>query len=424
MDAALAAGVMSTAPIEDGPAAAPRSAPLSSEERTLSDTGSGGPAAIAAAATIQPTPEGEPAAEVPASAQAQAAAQRMQTYLLLGIYLLLTCFALYFAADFVLPILVAILLKLVLAPLVRQVTRLRIPEPIGAGIVLSALTCIILYGGYALSAPAAEWVTRIPERLYVLRAHLRQMEGPIDFLRDAGKSIDQLSEIAAPAEPVAAPAQAVVAEPLFGPGLVLSETASLTVGIGSMLVLLYFLLASGDMFLRKLVTVLPTLRDKKQAVEIARQVQSDVSHYLLTITIINTALGATLGFTMMLIGMPSPWLWGALLGILNFIPFLGPAACFVIVALAAFMSFPDWQTAILPPLAVLVYCTIEGQFLTPAIVARNLVLNPVAVFIALLFCGWIWGVIGVVVSVPLLAVVKILSDRVAPLAPIGEFLGR
>ena len=123
--------------------------------------------------------------------------------------------------------------------------------------------------------------------------------------------------------------------------------------------------------------------------------------------------------------MPSPWLWGAMLEeILNFIPFLGPAACFVIIGLASFMSFSDWHTAILPPLAVLVYCAIEGHFITPVIVARSLVLNPVAVFIALLFFGWTWGVVGVLVSVPLLAVVKILCDRVQPLAPVGEFLGR
>ena len=374
---------------------------------------------------VAPGPaEAGPAEPGPAE-DAAGAAQRNQNFLLLGIFLLLACFAMYFAGELILPILVAILLKLVLALPVRQLTRLHIPEPVGAALVLGTLTCAIAYGAYALSTPAAEWVTRIPERLFILRSHLRQMEGPLDFLRQAGKSLSQLSEIADPSGAVATQqAQAVVAEPALGPTLVLSETASVTLAIGSMLVLLYFLLASGDMFLRKLVTVLPRLRDKKQAVEIARQVQSDVSHYLLTITVINAALGAILGLTMMLLGMPSPWLWGAMLGVLNFIPFLGPAACFVIVALAAFMSFPDWHVAILPPLAVLVYCTLEGQFITPMIVARSLVLNPVAVFVALLFCGWTWGVVGVLVSVPLLAVVKILCDRVRPLAPVGEFLGR
>ncbi len=376
-------------------------------------------------------PEAAPAAPLEAAAptpdtEAGAAFQRSQTLLLLAIFLLLACFAMYFAGELILPILVAILLKLVLALPVRQLTRLRIPEPAGAALVLGVLGLGIAYGAYALSAPAAEWVTRIPERLYILRTHLRQMEGPLDFLRQVGKSFSQLSEMAGPAATTAAaaPAPAVAAEPALGPTVVLSETANVALGIGSMLVLLYFLLASGDMFLRKLVTVLPTLRDKKQAVEIARQVQSDVSRYLLTITVINAALGATLGCTMMLIGMPSPWLWGVMLGVLNFIPFLGPAACFVIVALAAFMSFPDWHTAILPPLAVLAYCTLEGQFITPAIVARRLVLNPVAVFVALLFFGWTWGVVGVLVSVPLLAVVKIVCDRVQPLAPVGEFLGR
>ncbi len=372
----------------------------------------------AAAIEVAEAPVAEPAAAV--------AAQRTQNILLLGIFLLLGCFAMYFAGELILPILVAVLLKLVLALPVRQLTRLHIPEPVGAALVLTILTCGIAYGAYALSAPAAEWVTRIPERLFILRSHLRQMEGPLDFLRQAGESLSKLSEIAdsAGAAATTQQAQAVVAEPALGPTLVLSETANVTLATGSMLVLLYFLLASGDLFLRKLVAVLPTLRDKRQAVEIARQVQSDVSHYLLTITVINTALGATLGLTMLLLGMPSPWLWGALLGILNFIPFLGPAACFVIVTLASFMSFPDWHTAILPPLAVLVYCTLEGQFITPTIVARSLVLNPVAVFVALLFCGWTWGVVGVLVSVPLLAVVKILGDRVQPLAPVGEFLGR
>lgn len=396
------------------------------EEAKVPDNGV--PEAIAAddsAPTIEVAVAADATAESSPAVDA-VAFQRNQTILLLGIFLLLACFAMYFAGELILPILVAMLLKLVLALPVRQLTRLRIPEPVGAALVLGLLTCGVAYGAYALSTPAADWVTRIPERLFILRSHLRQMEGPLDFLRQAGKSLSQLSGIADPTGAAATTqqAQAVVAEPALGPTLVLSETASVTLATGSMLVLLYFLLASGDMFLRKLVSVLPRLRDKKQAVEIARQVQSDVSHYLLTITVINAVLGVVLGLTMLLIGMPSPWLWGAMLGILNFIPFLGPAACFIIVALASFMSFSDWHTAILPPLAVVVYCTLEGQFITPTIVARSLVLNPVAVFVALLFCGWTWGVVGVLVSVPLLAVVKILCDRVQPLTSVGEFLGR
>jgi predicted PurR-regulated permease PerM len=403
------------------------------EEAAVPDTGTRDTEAGAvglAAATPDEIPPGEipPAALSPELQLAAAISshQRTQTILLLGVYLLLVCFAMYFAGELILPILVAILLKLVLAPLVGRMARLRIPEPIGAGIVLAVFTCGIVYGAYALSAPAAEWITRIPERLYILRQHLHQIEGPLDFLRQAGKSISQLSEIADPAAPAAtAQAPAVVADsPPIGTTLVLSETAGVLVAVGSTLVLLYFLLASGDMFLRKMVTVLPTLHDKKQAVEIARQVQTDVSHYLVTITIINASLGTVLGITMWALGMPSPLLWGAMLGLLNFIPFLGPAVCFVVVALASFMSFPDWHDAILPPLALVLYCTIEGHFITPVVVARRLVLNSVAVFGALLFCGWIWGIVGVLVSVPLLAVIKILCDRVRPLMPVGEFLGR
>ncbi|MFM9844303.1 MAG: AI-2E family transporter [Dongiaceae bacterium] len=364
-------------------------------------------------------------AEAAVAATPDVSTSRLHTFLLLAICLMLACYTLYVARILILPILVAILLKLVLAPLVQMLARIRIHETIGAAIVLTMLALGVAYGTYALSAPATEWVTKIPERLFVLRSHLRHIKEPIEYIQQAGRSIYQLSEIATPASDPAAPdPQSVVTNDQSVGTVLLSETASLMTSIGTMLVLLYFLLASGDLFLRKLVAALPTFRDKKQAVEIAHQVQSDVSHYLFTITIINGVLGIVVAGALSLIGVPSPWLWGAMVGIFNFVPFVGPAVCLGIVALVSFMSFPDWQTALLPPLVVLGLCTLEGQFITPMILARRLLLNPVAVFISLMFCGWLWGVVGILISVPLLAVFKIFCDHVSPLTPVGEFLGR
>jgi predicted PurR-regulated permease PerM len=368
------------------------------------------------------------AAEAEAAVATTAAppSPRIQTFLLLAIFLMLACYTMYTARVLILPILVAILLKLVLAPLVQMLARIRISEAIGAAIVLTFLTFGIAYGTYALSAPATEWVTRIPERLSILRSHLRHIKEPIEYIQQAGRSIYQLSEIATPDEPATTEDKpAVVASNDASVGtILLSETATLATSLGSMLVLLYFLLAAGDLFLRKLVAVLPTFRDKKQAVEIARQVQNDISHYLLTITVINALLGILVGGALHLVGMPSPWLWGAMVGIFNFVPFVGPAVCLAIVTPVSFMSFPEWQAALVPPLVVLGLCALEGQFITPAILARRLLLNPVAVFISLMFCGWLWGVVGILISVPLLAVFKIFCDHVAPLTPMGEFLGR
>jgi predicted PurR-regulated permease PerM len=365
-------------------------------------------------------------AEAAVATTPAASLSRLQTFLLLAICLMLACYTMFLARILILPILVAVLLKLVLAPLVTMLTRIRVPEAIGAAIVLTFLTLGVAYGTYALSVPATEWVTKIPERLFILRSHLRHIKEPIEYIQQAGRSIYQLSEIAAPdARPMATDKPAVVATSDADMRTVLlSETATLATSLGSMLVLLYFLLAAGDLFLRKLVAVLPTFRDKKQAVEIARQVQNDISHYLLTITVINAALGILVGAGLHLLGMPSPWLWGAMVGIFNFVPFIGPAVCLAIVTLVSFMSFPEWQTALLAPLIVLGICTLEGQFITPMILARRLLLSPVAVFIALMFCGWLWGVVGILISVPLLAVFKIFCDHVSPLTPVGEFLGR
>lgn len=375
-------------------------------------------AAIAAPAVTMP---------VEVSPQEPPPSANYQTIILLLIGLMLWIYMLYFARVLVLPILVAILLKLVLAPLVRMLTQIRIAEPFGAAIVLILATVAVGYGAYALSAPAAEWVTRIPERLWILQEHLRHIKEPLEFLQQAAKAVSQMSTLGdpqiVPTGPAAAPAPPAFDQISIGT-LVLSETASVTVSLGSVIVLLYFLLASGDMFLRKLVTVLPTFRDKKQAVEIAHRVQSDISHYLLTITVINAALGALTAIALYLYGVPSPLLWGAMVALFNYVPFLGPAVCISIVAIVSFMSFPDWHTAAVPPLIVLGLCTVEGHFVTPMILARRLVLNPVAVFIALLFCGWLWGIVGILLSVPLLAVFKIFCDQVRPLNPVGEFLGR
>ena len=352
-----------------------------------------------------------------------------QTIILLFICLMLWIYLLYFARVLVLPILVAVLLKLVLAPAVRLLTRARIPESLGAGIVLILATATIGFGAYALSAPATDWITRIPERLWILREHLRHIREPIEFVQQAAKTISQLSTLGAPEAASTGAASAAAAPPAAIDQIslgtfVVSETATVTISIASMLVLLYFLLASGDLFLRKLVAALPTFSDKKQAVEIAHRVQSDISHYLTTITIINIALGLITAGALYLYGMPSPLLWGAMVTLFNFVPFLGPAVCIGIVTLVSFMTFPQWQVAAIPPLIVLGLCTLEGHLTTPMILARRLTLNPVAVFIALLFCGWLWGIVGVLLSVPLLAVFKIFCDQVRPLTPIGEFLGR
>jgi len=190
-----------------------------------------------------------------------------------------------------------------------------------------------------------------------------------------------------------------------------------------MFTLLYFLLAAGDLFLRKLIKVLPSLSDKKRAVEIARQIESDISAYLTTVTAINVVLGLAVWGIMALIGIPNPLLWGVLAMVTNYIPYLGAVVMLAILAMVGFLTFDDVGQALLAPGAFVGLNILESYILTPVVLGRRLTLNPVVIVLGLTFWGWLWGIAGALLAVPIMVVFKIFCDHSEPLAPIGEFLG-
>jgi predicted PurR-regulated permease PerM len=189
------------------------------------------------------------------------------------------------------------------------------------------------------------------------------------------------------------------------------------------IILLYFLLASGNLFLQKLVRVLPRFQDKRTAVTIVHQVEKDISLYLLTVTMINAGLGVAVGTAMYGLGMPNPVLWGVMAGCFNFIPYLGAITSAVVLTLVASVTFDQLAHIIVVPVVFAALTSLEGMIITPTVLGKRLSLNPVAIFIWLLLWGWLWGIPGTLLAVPLLAVIKIMCDNIAPLAPVGEFLG-
>jgi predicted PurR-regulated permease PerM len=190
------------------------------------------------------------------------------------------------------------------------------------------------------------------------------------------------------------------------------------------IILLYFLLAAGDLFLQKLIKVLPQFRDKKKAVSIARETEASISTYLVTVTLVNLTLGLAVAGVMYLLGMPNPLLWGALAALVEFVPYLGATALVAVLSLAGLVTFEQIGHALLVPAAYLGVNILQSQFISPLILGRRLTLNPVAIFVGLVFWWWIWGVPGAFIAVPLLATFKIFCDHIEALAPIGEFLGR
>lgn len=336
---------------------------------------------------------------------------------LTGIFLLLFFYTLYFGRDFFLPVTLAFILSFLLAPLVRGLARFYIPYALGAGLVFTIVLGTASYGVYRLSTPASEWIAKAPQSLQDVRLKLRQFKQSIDKVMRATKQVEQITDMGEKTETVQ------IAGPGFG-RVMLIQTQQFIVGSGVMFILLFFLLSSGDLFLRKLVRVLPRLQDKKRAVEIVRQIEEDISTYLFTVMLINLGLGAAIGLALFFLGMPNPVLWGVMATLLNFIPYLGALTGIVVVTLVATLTFdPIWQI-LLAPSVYLLLNIIEAYFVTPVALGRRLTLNTVAIFLWVIFWGWLWGAAGALVAVPLLAILKIICDHIEPLAPIGEFLGQ
>ncbi|HYQ97447.1 MAG TPA: AI-2E family transporter [Candidatus Nitrosocosmicus sp.] len=337
---------------------------------------------------------------------------------LTGLFVLATFYTLYFARDFILPILLAWILSSLLAPVVRALKRVRVAEPLSALLIISALLGILSLGIYRMSDPVASWIQRAPQVLTDVRAKLQNFIRPVTDVQETTKQIEKMTGLGND--------QQTAAVELKKPGLsqvIFSGAKDFALSTGVMLVLLYFLLASGDLFLLKLVKVLPTMENKKVAVEIYRRIEKDVSTYLSVVTLIYIGFGCVIGVAMYLLGMPNPWLWGVMAAVLSYIPYLGALVGLTTVTLVAILTFEDVFRIVLVPLVYFTVDTIQANLIFPMALGRRLALNPVMIFIWLIFCGWIWGIIGALLAVPLLAIIKIICDQVEQLAPIGEFLG-
>lgn len=333
-----------------------------------------------------------------------------------GLFVIAFFYTLYFARALILPFTLALLLTFLLRPVVRVLKKIKVPELAGAALVIIALLGSAGYGVIRISGPAAEWIDKVPESLHQIESKVGFFRKPLEGVNKAVEELERIARMGAEKKPEVE---------IRLPGIsdaVLTGTREVLVKSSVIFILLYFLLASGDLFLRKLIKRIPTLQRKKEIVRITREVEHHTSRYLYTVTCINILMGASMGVSMYLIGMPNPLLWGVMSGLLVFLPYIGPLIGISVVTIVAFLTFDSIGRILLAPAIYIALETLQGQFVTPLVLGLRFTLNPVAIFVWLIFWGWMWGILGAILAFPMLMIFKIFCDHIQPLAPVGEFL--
>jgi len=379
--------------------------------------------------------DSEVAAEVAAAIETGVRSRRssrmnLALMLLVGVMLIA---AFYFARAFVVPLLIGILTSYTLRPLVDGLQWMRLPRAVAAALVLLALVGGVGWIGYSLSSEAALMIEKLPEAARQLRGDLRSSRTEIpSALQNVQEAASELQRAAVdaslkPGTKAALPLPATDSMAWMRNYALVQTSVLIAIVAQTPIVLLlaYFLLASGDHFRRKLVQFVgPSLSRKKDALRMLEEIDSQIQRYLLSILVGNTliAIGTWLAFLAM--GVEQAGVWGVIAGVLHFIPYLGTVLLAIAAGVAGYLQFGTATAALAVSAVSVLIATVIGMGLMTAMQSRFARVNSAVLFIALLFFGWLWGVAGLLLGAPLVAIAKVICDRVDSLKPVGELLGR
>jgi predicted PurR-regulated permease PerM len=362
----------------------------------------------------------EPAAGPPVALTLSKTALAQIVLIVLG-----TITALYFARPVLLPVFLACTAAMTLKPIIRWASSCHIPPVLSAAVVILLLVAGVMVGLFEFGRPALTWVDNAPQHMTELRQRIQKLVPPGGHFSEAAAALNNLGATEAEKKEEQKNTPTVQVKDNHSSTSLINWTAVFLAGLVETVLLLYLLLASGDLFLQKLVHVMPTLGDKKRAVEISHEIQQNISNYLFSVTLINIGLGVIVSAGLYFMGVPNAAMWGIFVAILNFVPYFGPICGILLLAAVGLLTFETslWQ-ALLPPAWYLLLHLLETNLVTPILLGRRFTLNPVVIFVSLIFWMWLWGVPGALLSLPILVSIKVISDHVPALSSISEVLSR
>ena len=365
---------------------------------------------------MTPEPQGPPA---PAAAQRTPDdIWRRLEVPIIGIFCILLLQAMVWASDFLIPVTAACLGYFVLSRPRRMLARMGIAPIAAAALFTAMLAGLIVILLMQLSAPAAQFIEDLPSLLEEIKQKLATAGGTLEAINDATVAAeDMIEDKDKETVEVEVVSNTGVAATLF------SMAPGFLSRIMFALILLFFLIASGDMFLAKTVQSFERFSEKRRAVQVVHSIEERLGYYLGGIAIINAGLGVAVGVAMYLWGLPSAVIFGFMAFGLNFIPFLGGLMGATIAAAVAFVSLDGTWAAAGVFATYIVLTSIEGQFVTPMVISRRMRLNTTVVFLFVAFFAWIWSIIGMIVALPILIVLKIACDETKSLKTLARFLG-
>ncbi|MFL1404476.1 AI-2E family transporter [Marinobacter sp. M1N3S26] len=341
---------------------------------------------------------------------------------LYGLFGLGVLYTLYIAHQIVLPIILAILASLLLAPLVSRGARVGIPRFISSLVLVLTLLAGILGLGWAVVTPALEWAEEAPQgisRLLVGQSGFRsQIEKVTESARKVEESMDDLAEGDNRTQPTT-----VVLQAESWRSQLLQKARNGVAGLALALALTYFLLVSGDRLIHNFIRQLPA-GQRRRALTIVSDSQSQIAQYLGVIGVSNLLIGTVTGLMCWAVGLPDPAIWGLVAGLARFIPYLGVILTITLLAVVSATSLEELWLMAIAPLGYLILTSLVGFFIEPWIHGFRMAINPVIIFVAIFFWGWLWGPVGVLLAVPLMTVIQVVLKQIPRLGPVYRVIAR